>query len=62
VRIWSGRKTGNQSDEKCSDNNRELHAVTMPEPRNSQVSMREIGGKDGAVGQVGFGPHRNKPL
>lgn len=35
---------------------------TLPQPWEAPVEEREIRGKVGVVGQVGFRPHRNKPL
>jgi hypothetical protein len=35
---------------------------TLPNALFLPLYLRRTGGKRGAVGQVGFGPHRNKPL
>jgi len=35
---------------------------TLPKAQFLPLYLRRTGGKRGAVGQVGFGPHRNKPL
>jgi hypothetical protein len=35
---------------------------TLPIAPVLPLYIEETGGKRGAVGQVGFGPHRNKPL
>ena len=35
---------------------------TLPNASFLPLYIDERGGKSGAVGQVGFGPHRNKPL
>jgi hypothetical protein len=36
--------------------------LTLPTAPVLPLYIEETGGKRGAVGQVGFGPHRNKPL